>query len=78
MVRELAGVRQALTRIADALERAYPAYEKPAPDSVTVDVPDAAFASKMYAVEQDFWKKFRREPTADELVAHYEDVKHLL
>lgn len=78
LARDLNGIHRQLTRVADALERLSPPTVPLAPNSVEITDPDLAFASKIEAVEADFFKKYHRYPDAEEAARHYEEIEHLL
>lgn len=68
---------QQLTRIADALERRSPPSTAPLPDSVTVDDVDLQLQAAAEQIEVVLYQKLGRLPTEDEILAEYEETKHL-
>lgn len=68
---------QQLTRIADALERLSPPTSAPLPDSVSVDDVDLKLQAAAEVIEQELWRKLGRMPTDEEILAEYEETKHL-
>lgn len=75
--RSARGILLQLTRIADALERLSPPTSAPLPDSVSVDDVDLKLQAAAEIIEGELWRKLGRMPTDDEVLAEYEETKHL-
>lgn len=75
--RSARGILQQLTRIADALERLSPPSNAPLPDSVTVDDVDLKLQAAAEQIQEELYRRHGRQPTEDEVLAEYEETKHL-
>lgn len=77
IARSLERIAGAVERLADAAERQSPPATVPQADSVEVSDPDDSQQARYEITAYDFYQRNGREPSPDELMAHYGQVKHL-
>ncbi len=81
LLRNLSTCAQQLTRIADALERAYPVQASaldPATPQGEVETPDPLFQAQAEYIAREFYRTHGRLPDADEIMTRYGQIQHLL
>ncbi len=78
LARELKETNKQLARIAEVLERQFPDTRATTAEQVTVEDVDIKLQRAAEQIEAAFLSKHGRYPTPDEVMAQYDELKHLL